>query len=340
MNLFKYFKIIRYNDWWLYKIPPLLTVFYTTIYLYGYCISDNWKNILRLLFIISSSAIYVSIINDITDKKIDLIAGKSNLFSSMSEINVNLILTLTIFLQIYVLIYLNDYGYSKYWYLFSLLAYSLYSIPPFRFKERKYFGILSDALGAHSFPSIAIIMFVFSINKLEPDFIWVLTVFLWSLSYGLRGIIWHQFKDKEADELVGLNTIVQKYKIEYLKKIVIIIFIFEVIGLIGMLYLLKNYIIIFALFFYSSYALIRQYIYNSKIIFAISESSYYQIYLFEFYEFIFPMSILISSCIRCKSDFYILIVQVLIFPNRFITLIEELLDIYKKISHFLLTKIK
>lgn len=211
--------IIRYNDWWSFKTPTLLAIFYATIYIYGNCIFDSRLQLIKLLLYISSAAIYVCVINDITDRKIDLLASKSNLFLKLTELQTNIILISTILLQVFVLYLLKNHGYSAYWYLLSIIAYSLYSIPPFRLKERKTFGVFADALGAHCFASIFIVTYAYSIINVNPDIYWVSAIFIWSLSYGLRGIIWHQVMDKEASASAGLKTVAHLFSLRYLKRI-------------------------------------------------------------------------------------------------------------------------
>lgn len=66
-------KVIRSQDWWLYKLPPLLAIAYAEILLIHPIIT-----VLTFLLSISSVAAYGYIVNDIFDIEIDCKAGKSN----------------------------------------------------------------------------------------------------------------------------------------------------------------------------------------------------------------------------------------------------------------------
>ena len=335
MNSFKFLNIIRYNDWWLYKVPPLLSVMYATLYLHNYCISFFWLEILKLIFYISSAAIYVCIINDFTDRKIDLIAGKKNVFNKFSAWVAQFILISTILLQILVLFSLRNNGVSAYWYFLSIFSYSLYSIPPIRLKEDKYFGILTDALGAHSFASVFIVMYVYNLIKIEPNYNWVVAVFVWSFTYGVRGIVWHQFIDKEADCKVGINTFANSLNTKKLSNLVISFFIIEFLTLLYLLLFLSSWLLIVAFLLYLMVTIARHFVYSSKIILAIPNSSFYQILLAEFYELYLPLSILLLNLTTCKSVLFIITIQLVLFPKRLFTLYVESKDIYIRVRNYI-----
>ena len=331
MRLLKYLNIIRYNDWWLYKTPPLLGIFYATLFISGKCIADCWYEILALLFYISSAAVYVCVINDITDRKIDLKVGKSNLFLQLNKLQVNILLFSTIALQVIVVFLLKKHGYSALWYSASIVSYSLYSIPPIRLKEKTYFGVFADAFGAHCFASIFIVIYAYSIINIKPNLLWEISIFIWSLTYGLRGIIWHQYMDREADTIVGLKTIVHSVSVSNLKLSAFIIFIVEAIGFAGMIYCISSIVLPITLLIYIIIALIRQRIYTTKIILAIVDNTFYQIFLAEFYELFMPLSILILGFSLCKSVEFVFIFQIILFPKRIKVLYKEFKDYYYRL---------
>jgi len=323
--------IIRYKDWWLYKVPALLGIFYSTLTLSGYCIANVWIEILKLLIYITSAAIYVSIINDITDKKLDEDAGKYNFFTKLSSNYIVVILATTILLQIIILIILFKYKYAALFYLLSLISYSLYSIPPFRFKLNKYLSIITDALGAHCFATVFVIAYAYEVTKITLDPIWVFIINVWSLSYGIRGIIWHQFKDKDADLKTGILTFGNSPDPKPINAIVSFVFIVENIFLLSIIFYLKSLIVFIFFFIYLFFLILRHYIFNSKIIVAKLFSQYYQIIFAEYYEFYFPISMLILNIHNCINSIVVLIFQLLLFPNRIFNLVKEFKFLFRRL---------
>ena len=334
MRLIKILNIIRYNDWWLYKVPTLLAIFYATLSLSGYCIADNWIEILKLVFYICSAAVYVSIINDITDKKLDEKAGKSNFFTTLTSAYSIIILTTTLLLQIIVLFVLSKHMYAALFYLLSLISYSLYSIPPFRLKQNRYLGILADAFGAHCFASIFILMYAYGITKMNLDTNWILAITLWSLLYGIRGIIWHQFVDKDADLKTGIKTLANSPNTKPINTIISVVFFVETICLLSIIYSLKSWVVFVLFIIYLVILFTRHYLFNSKIIIAIPFSKYYQIIFAEYYEFYFPISILILNTQICSLNIFIIFFQLLLFPKRALILFIELKDIFRRIFNY------
>src|ERR1700679_2128794 len=77
-------KNIRTHDWWEYKIPPLLATAYATALLLRITFPQLWPLLLLDLFAILPAAAYVSVLNDITDQKDDLRAGKTNRMAGKS----------------------------------------------------------------------------------------------------------------------------------------------------------------------------------------------------------------------------------------------------------------
>ena len=86
---------------------------------------------------------------------------------------------------------------SLIFYLAAYLAFSLYSISPFRFKNRGVLGVIADASGAHLFPSLFVASSMMHNMHISIDPYWLVIVGVWSFAYGLRGILWHQFWDRE-----------------------------------------------------------------------------------------------------------------------------------------------
>ena len=330
----KYLALIRYNDWWLYKVPFLLTIAYGTFYLTDICIENKWFEIIKIITYIIAAAIYVSVINDITDMKIDRLVGKKNLFLGLSKSIVHSILSLAIILQLIVIYSLQDNGQSVYWYIAAVVAYSLYSIPPIRLKENKYLSIIADTCGAHAFPSMFIVTYINGITLTLLDINWAILIFIWSFSYGLRGIIYHQYKDKENDLYSGIHTLSNSLTIKKLKLFVLFVFVIELGSLIYLLQILNILTIYMWLIYYLLIIIVRTLIYSSKIIIAVPSSKFYQILLAEFYEMFLPISLLLSFT-NCENTWILVMCQLLLFPKRIITIYKECIDYYNRLKFFL-----
>ncbi|MBC5840811.1 MAG: UbiA family prenyltransferase [Flavobacteriaceae bacterium] len=330
----KYLALIRYNDWWLYKVPFLLTIAYSTFYLADICVENKTLEIIKIITYIVSAAIYVSIINDITDMKIDRLVGKKNLFLGLPKSIVYTILSLAVILQLIVIYKLLDNGQSVYWYIAAVVAYSLYSIPPIRLKENRYLSIIADTCGAHAFPSMFIVTYINSITLAPLAINWTLIIFIWSFSYGLRGIIYHQYKDKENDLYSGILTLSNSLPIKKLKRLVLLVFAMELGSFIYLLQILNSHIIYKWLTFYSLIIIVRTLIYSSKIIIALPSSKFYQILLAEFYEVFLPISLLLSFT-NCDNIWLVIICQLLLFPKRIITIYNECIGYCKRLMFFL-----
>jgi hypothetical protein len=70
--------LIRADQWWEYKLVPILSTFYATALVLHVALSSVWVGVLSLLVAIVAAAIYASVLNDLTDLPADLEAGKRN----------------------------------------------------------------------------------------------------------------------------------------------------------------------------------------------------------------------------------------------------------------------
>lgn len=337
MRLIKIVNVIRYNDWWLYKVPTLVAIFYATLNLAGLCIADCWIELVKLLFYIGAAAIYVSIINDVTDKKLDEDAGKANFFIKLPPTYQSIIVASTVVLQIIVLIILSKYTFAVVFYLLSISSYSLYSIPPFRFKLNRYLGILTDALGAHCFASLFLLTYTCEIANINVEYNWLVVLAVWSLSYGIRGIFWHQFIDKDADFRTGVMTLANTLNTKKINAIVLIVFMIETIFLLYIMYYFKSWLVVIFLLFYLLVAFTRHFLYRSKIILARPTSRHFQILFSEYYEFYLPISLLILNTQICSTTLFIVLLQLLLFPKIIVTMFVELKDIIRRLLRYLNT---
>jgi len=86
-----------------------------------------------------------------------------------------------------------------------------YSIPPVRIKERKWLGVLCDALAAHVYPAALALLAARHLEAGAPSAFVAACVLAWSAAAGLRGILSHQLATADRDVTGGLTTVVHVF---------------------------------------------------------------------------------------------------------------------------------
>lgn len=319
-------KLLRFNDWWTYKKPYFLGICYSTLSLYTFNIFDHFIHILLLIGALIVGASYVSAINDLTDLDSDLQSGKKNRMVGLDPIAKKLILALLILAGLtYCFFLFSEDILSLSLYLLSWISFSLYSIPPFRLKNRGFWGIIADALGSQVFPSLLMMSSLsFYLNQCI-NWYWFSTVAVWSLAYGLRGILTHQYIDQKNDTIANVNTYLRHISFSYLKKIEAIIFISELIALTFIFILLANLTVVISFIAYLVIMIIRWKRYENRIaIITTPKNGLYQIALSDFYTLFFPLAVLISASIYNPNNLFILGLHLLLFPKQVLILSRDL----------------
>lgn len=209
-------KLFRANTWWNAIVPQVLGWMY-------FCWLCNGAQLGRFIYtyeylffvfcffvsLISISA-FGYLFNDWCDIKSDAIAGKKNRLASLNPI-----------LQIVVVVVPLLIG-CFFWMpvsitasiLFSLQIISLiiYSVPPFRLKNRGVLGVAADAFYGHINP-VFITLFVFSFFDATGSYYKVLigsVLFVATSLKGIRNILLHQIEDRKKDKQAGIQTFVVK----------------------------------------------------------------------------------------------------------------------------------
>lgn len=311
----KAFNIIRSQEWWGYKLPPLLALGYATTLM-----SDVplYKVSLHLFFLLSSlvvGAIYVSVINDITDLEEDLASGKSNRIEKVPEKFRWLIPAACILIGLIFGYFLYPDLRSCFLYLCSWIVFSLYSIKPIRLKNRGILGVFADASGSHVFTSLLMVSSMTYVTHQTINWNWFAATGVWSLCYGLRGILWHQFSDRENDMKVNLNTYASRVEPLTFKNKEIGIMVIEAISLLVMLYQLSMILTIIALFFYFILVFVRIRLYKTSLVLILSiKDRPIQILMADYYQIFLPLSLLITAFASDTFNLIVLIVHIFLFP--------------------------
>lgn len=184
--------------------------YYFPFFLYSYLLlgfSNQFFNVCFFeLFVISLSFLLNSLvgflINDYFDFEQDLVVGKGN-FRSILEVNkykflIALLSSISLFLVGTISILLS------FVLLVQLILFFLYSYPKFRFKERGFLGVITDALYAHVTPAVFLSLFFFIQYKQQPNY-----YFLgFSIINGIYNILSHQRQDLANDVKTDQRTFV------------------------------------------------------------------------------------------------------------------------------------
>src|SRR5688500_1096458 len=244
-------RAVRADDWWEHKLVPILTLFYGTTFLLGAPIAASWQGLALLMLSLIPGAAYVSLINDATDIAEDEAAGKPNRLAGHSRAFIGLALAAAIAAGLGFMWLWRDDPLLLGVYLAAWIAFSLYSLSPFRLKARGVAGLIAEASGALLFPGLLAAILAFRTAGEPVSFLWLASAGAWAFAFGLRGIIWHQLADVENDRAAGVNTFVQVHSARKAAGIAkFLVFPVEIAALGLMLWQLQSIVPIVALLLY------------------------------------------------------------------------------------------
>ena len=277
----------------LHKFSFLFACIYYTIFVTG---KDPIASIPLLILAVITAIGVASLgyfLNDLVDLKSDVELGKRNMLTKLNPLRI-IIVGVTFFaLALAPWIWLPFDVKSGLILLIEILLFVLYSIPPFRLKERGIWGVIVDALYAHTIPCL-LAMYTFSGLQGIPEIniIHVLIFGIWLTLSGVRNIFNHQIEDLENDEKSGTITFVVKYlnkKKEINTSLWILIFL-EIVLFCLILIPRGLGIIVIVWLFLSTLHLLRNrnHLMNHDTFFSILHHRI----LNEFYEIIFPVILL------------------------------------------------
>lgn len=307
---------MRAGEWWEFKLAPILAAFYATALMLQLPVAPLWRTALTILLALVPGAAYVSVINDLTDRDEDLAVGKPNRMAGRSRGYAAALIAITAGAGLaFCLLWRRDTLLLSL-YLAAWVAFSLYSIPPFRWKTRGIFGVLCDAGGAHLFPTLVAVVLTFRDADRPVSVPWVAAVGAWAFANGIRGILLHQLTDLEHDRQAGVRTFAQRHPPAVTVRLgTFIVFPIEVAALAALLWQMRSTWPIAALAGYALIALLRvmQWRKNAVIVAPKPRS---MIVLHEYYDAWLPTAVLVASALRHPLDFVVLGLHLLVFPAR------------------------
>lgn len=208
----KLMSVSRSGDWWTWKVPTLLASGYASWHLSGVRLEvGHLVQFAVVLCGLVIGAVFASIVNDYFDIQDDEEAGKSNRLASFSPI-LRIVIICSIVLAGWLFgLFFIDGTLSRYCYLFAWISFTCYSVPPLRTKKRGAWGGLFDALGAGFFPTMFVAFSITDAAGLMLPVWFFIMLGVWSLVFGLRGILWHQYQDLTNDRLIGARTFATRF---------------------------------------------------------------------------------------------------------------------------------
>jgi 1,4-dihydroxy-2-naphthoate octaprenyltransferase len=222
---------IRAGAWWSWRIGPIFAMLYATMLHTHTSLASVWPLFLIVVAALSPGAAYVALINDLSDIDEDAAAGKRNRMAGRSPGAVAGLLACCLVPGLAFLILWRDDPLIWGLYFAAWVVFSLYSLRPVRLKSRGFAGVLADASGSSLFPTLVVVTLVYRSVGRPVDPAWFAAVAVWSLGFGLRGIIGHHLSDIAADAEAGVRTFVQRHGEVLARRLSLVFFGFELIGL-------------------------------------------------------------------------------------------------------------
>jgi 4-hydroxybenzoate polyprenyltransferase len=198
--------LVRPRAWWFNKVP--LSVTLVVVLLDGRPFSARAFVVLAMVVLtVCAVGNYGYALNDLFDVDEDARLGRANAAAAAGSARMWAIIGASaLCAEIFALTAAGALGA-----ILTLIALCLplaYSVPPLRIKERRWLGVLADALAAHVYPAMLALLAVtqWELRPVTP--VLAVCVGLWSTAAGLRGILSHQLHTADQDRRVGLRTVV------------------------------------------------------------------------------------------------------------------------------------
>jgi hypothetical protein len=305
--------LIRADEWWDYKLVPILSAFYATALVLRVPVSSMWTSAVSLLLAVVTAAVYASAVNELTDRADDAAAGKRNRAANGPR-SVAALLSVAVCAGLaFAWIWRHDTPLLS-CYLATWLAFALYSIPPFRLKKRGLPGVLCDAAGEQMFPALAAVFIACLGAQRTVSGAWVASVAVWALAFGLRGILWHQLKDVENDRAAGVRTFAARRPRAASVLGTFVVFPLELGALAAMLWQIGSAWPAAFLALYTLYAIRSAHRRQLAPAIVMAKPRSF-IVLQDFYTDLFAVALLIVASVRDRRDVVILVAHLLLYPR-------------------------
>ncbi len=305
--------------WWQHIVPPILGVLYALLWANPLPLQYAWKPVLLFTISIIGTAGFGYWLNDWTDLASDIKAGKPNYTKGLGWQQKSAVLILLFTTSWLPWLFLPAHLISLSALILLYFCFFVYSVPPFRFKNRAFLGVLCDIHYGHVLP-IVIALGTFIPLWLPPhpieSSILILLMFILYIK-GFRNIMEHQISDRKNDRLNSINTFVMSigplkaakligFVLVPLELAVIAILLLQWSQELFIAYLLFLALYIFLLYRWGVFRIARRYYYLN-----------FRYVANDFYESFFPLSVLIILCFRNLDYIIILLLHSIVFSKNF-----------------------
>lgn len=305
---------LRLSKPWRYKVPLIISFTYFLL-LVGDI--DPFKVTMSFFAAIATTMGFMGfgyLTNDLADRKKDALAGKSNGTSNLSSVSVVLLLFTFLAAALLPWLYLPKDRISGLCILIELVLFILYAFPPFRLKERGFWGVITDALYAHVVPGFLASWTFHLVGAKYYQNFWVFAIALvvWQFFSGVRNILSHHYADFESDQTSGTKTFATHIGKEKVYRLMTRIFIpLEVLSFLGFLLIVQlkiDYLVIVVILFpVFVWANFKQTTGETKA------KHFTNTFLDRFYIHWFPYILLFSIAFGACDFWWILVFHVLLF---------------------------
>src|ERR1043165_4759514 len=171
-----------------------------------------WPQLALFFVTLISTAAFGYLLNDFCDIKSDNIAGKANSLQQIAPWFRVAIVLLPLVIASVSWALLHFRLCATVLFLMQLLSLIAYSVPPLRFKERSWLGVVTDAFYGHINPVFITLTAFMSFHIFNPKYALALTglIFFCTALKGIRNILLHQIDDRKKDARAHVNTFVVK----------------------------------------------------------------------------------------------------------------------------------
>jgi 4-hydroxybenzoate polyprenyltransferase len=314
--------LTRADAWWEHKLAPLAGTAYATALYADTAVVDVAGSLALALVAVVLGAIYVSVLNDLTDLELDRRVGKANRLDGRPTWVAPSIIAATAAAGFGVTAAAwSDSPAVLALYAGAWLSFAAYSVPPLRLKARGLAGVLADAAGAHFFPFLFLVMVVLTAAAGSNGPVWPIVTGLWTAALGVRSVLAHQFRDLEADTRAGLASFPRRHPRGAYITGAYVAFPIELAALGGLIALSGSWIAAGALAAYGVLEWRKSFgISSSPAVVALGDGDRLAVHWY--YTSLFPLAMLVSACIADPRDLVVMVAHLLVFPHTVIELFQ------------------
>jgi 4-hydroxybenzoate polyprenyltransferase len=311
----------RVTEWWEHKLAPIAGTAYATAFFAGVSLVDVAGTLLLVLLALAPGAAYVSLLNDLTDRDADRLAGKENRLEGHSPALwwAGVAAAVAAGVLVAVLAW-RDEPLVLVLYTGAWIAFALYSVPPVRLKARGAAGAAADAAGAHVFPHL----FTAAVLLEGESVGWLVVVGVWALASGVRGALLHQLGDVEADRRIGLRTFAVAHPRLAHTLGARVAFPLELLAFAALIVVSGAVLVAALLPLYALLEVRRTRRWGVPLVVVQRPPGPgYRIAMHEFYLVLYPLAFAASAAIRHPEDAIVLVAHLLLFPTTSLRLATD-----------------